>query len=115
MGRQYYVYFLASRKHGTLYIGVTNDLVRRVYQHKEKLLPGFTKKYGVNKLVYYEVFDDPSLAIAREKQLKKWHREWKIRTIEHENKILRTGYERVVVMDSGTRASHSAGMTAREP
>ena len=66
MDRQYYVYLLASRKHGTLYLGVTNDLVRRVPQHKQKLLPGFTKKYGVNKLVYYEVFDDPSLAISRE-------------------------------------------------
>ena len=85
MDRQYYVYLLASRKHGTLYLGVTNDLVRRAHQHKQKLLPGFTKKYGVNKLVYYEVFDDPSLAISREKQLKKWHREWKIRTIEHVN------------------------------
>ena len=54
MDRQYYVYLLASRTHGTLYLGVTNDLVRRVHQHKEKLLPGFTKKYGVTKLVYYE-------------------------------------------------------------
>jgi putative endonuclease len=85
MGRQYYVYLLASRKHGTLYIGVTNDLVRRVYQHKAKLIPGFSAQYGVAKLVYYEIFDDPALAITREKQLKKWHREWKIRIIEHEN------------------------------
>ncbi len=85
MDRQYYVYFLASRKHGTLYIGVTNDLVRRVYQHKQKLVKGFSAKYGVDKLVYYEVFDDPYLAITREKQLKKWQREWKIRTIEHDN------------------------------
>jgi putative endonuclease len=85
MDRQYYVYFFASRKQGTLYIGVTNDLVRRVYQHREKLIPGFTKKYGVDKLVYYEVFDDPYLAISLEKKLKKWQREWKIRTIEHEN------------------------------
>jgi putative endonuclease len=85
MGRQFCVYILASRKHGTLYIGVTNDLVRRVYQHKEGLIAGFTKRYGVKKLVYYEVFDDPTLAIAREKQLKKWHRDWKIRTIEHDN------------------------------
>jgi putative endonuclease len=83
MDRQYYVYFLASRKHGTLYIGVTNDLVRRVHQHKQKLIKGFSAKYGVDKLVYYEVFDDPYL--AREKQLKKWQRKWKIRTIEHEN------------------------------
>jgi putative endonuclease len=85
MGRQYYVYILANKKHGTLYIGVTNDLIRRVYEHKAKLVKGFTAKYGIYKLVYYEVFDDPSLAIAREKQLKKWHREWKIRIIEHGN------------------------------
>jgi putative endonuclease len=85
MDRQFYVYMLASRKHGTLYIGVTNDLVRRVHQHKAKVIPGFTTKHGVNKLMYYEIFDNPTAAIEREKQLKKWHREWKIRTIEHEN------------------------------
>jgi putative endonuclease len=85
MDRQFYVYILASRKHGTLYVGVTNDLVRRVHQHKAKLVPGFTAKHGVNKLMYYETFDSPTLAIIREKQLKKWHREWKIRTIEHDN------------------------------
>jgi putative endonuclease len=85
MGRQYYVCLLASQKHGTLYIGITNDLVRRVYQHKAKLIPGFSAKHGVAKLVYYEIFDDPALAIAREKQLKKWHREWTIRNIEREN------------------------------
>jgi predicted GIY-YIG superfamily endonuclease len=66
MDRQFYVYILASRKHGTLYIGVTNDLVRRVAQHKAKLIPGFTTKHGVDKLMYYEIFDDPSSAIARE-------------------------------------------------
>jgi putative endonuclease len=82
MDRQFYVYILASRKHGTLYIGVTNNLIRRVHQHKAKQIPGFSAKHSVNKLMYYEVFDDPGLAIAREKQLKKWHREWKIRTIE---------------------------------
>jgi putative endonuclease len=85
MDRQFYVYLLASRKHGTLYIGVTNDLVRRVYEHKAKLVPGFSAKHGVDRLVYFEVFDDPSAAIEREKQLKKWRREWKIRTIEHDN------------------------------
>jgi predicted GIY-YIG superfamily endonuclease len=64
----YFVYILASRKHGTLYIGVTNDLLRRVHQHKLKLIDGFTKDYGVDRLVYYEPFDDPASAIAREKQ-----------------------------------------------
>jgi len=85
MDRQFYVYILASRKHGTLYIGITNDLARRVYQHKAKLIPGFSAKHGVDKLMYYEIFDNPVSAITREKQLKKWQREWKVRTIEHEN------------------------------
>jgi putative endonuclease len=70
----YYVYILASKKHGTLYIGVTNDLVRRVYEHKTKAVPGFTTKYDVDKLVLFEIFDDPVSAIAREKELKKWRR-----------------------------------------
>ena len=85
MRKQFFVCILASGKHGTLYIGVTSDLVRRVYEHKQKLVPGFTKRYGVNKLVYFEVFEDPTSAIAREKQIKKWHREWKIRMIEDTN------------------------------
>lgn len=81
----YYVYILASRKHGTLYIGVTNDLVRRVYQHRTKALPGFTTKYGVDKLVLFEIYDDPATAITREKELKKWRRDWKTRLIEEQN------------------------------
>ena len=85
MAREYYVYILASRKHGTLYIGVTNDLIRRAYEHKMKVVPGFTKKYGVDKLVYFEIYDDPSTAIAREKQLKRWHRDWKLDLIEDKN------------------------------
>ena len=76
--RQFYVYILASRKHGTLYVGITNDLIRRVHEHKLKLVRGFSKKYGVNKLVYFEVFEDAISAITREKQLKKWRRDWKI-------------------------------------
>ncbi|WP_439366741.1 GIY-YIG nuclease family protein [Bradyrhizobium sp. DASA03005] len=81
----YYVYILASRKYGTLYIGVTSDLVRRVYQHKTKVVPGFTKRYGVDKLVLFEIFDDPASAIAREKELKKWRRDWKTRLIDEQN------------------------------
>ncbi|MCA1414896.1 GIY-YIG nuclease family protein [Bradyrhizobium sp. NBAIM20] len=81
----YYVYILASKKHGTLYIGVTNDLVRRVHQHKTKAMPGFTTKYGVDKLVLFEIYDDPATAIAREKELKKWRRDWKTRLIEEQN------------------------------
>ena len=81
----YYVYLLASRKHGTLYLGVTNDLIRRVYEHKNKIVPGFTSRYGVDRLVWYECYDDPTTAIAREKELKKWRRDWKIRLIEEDN------------------------------
>jgi len=68
-----------------MYIGVTNDLIRRVYEHREKLVPGFTKEYGIDKLVYYEVFDDPDSAIAREKRLKRWRRGWKVELIERDN------------------------------
>jgi putative endonuclease len=78
----YYVYLLASRKHGTLYLGVTNDLIRRVYQHKSKALAGFTAKYGVNRLVWFEIHDDVIAAISREKDIKKWRRNWKIALIE---------------------------------
>ncbi|WP_027534448.1 GIY-YIG nuclease family protein [Bradyrhizobium sp. WSM3983] len=81
----YYVYNLASRKYGTLYIGVTSDLVRRVHEHKTKVVPGFTKRYGVDKLVLFETFDDPTSAIAREKELKKWRRDWKTRLIDEQN------------------------------
>ena len=83
--RSYYVYILASKIGGTLYIGVTNDLIRRVAQHKLKLIESFTKQYGVVNLVYFEQFDDPENAIKREKRLKKWNRAWKVRLIEKEN------------------------------
>ncbi len=85
MNEQFYVYILASRKHGTLYIGVTNNLIRRVHEHRLKTVRGFTRRYNVHRLVYFEIFDDPMSAIAREKQLKKRHREWKIRLIEGKN------------------------------
>ena len=83
--RSYYVYILASRIGGTLYIGVTNDLIRRAYEHRSKAVPGFTKKYGVTRLVYFEQFGDIEFAIRREKRLKKWPRSWKIRLIEEAN------------------------------
>jgi len=70
----YYVYILASKRNGTLYIGMTNNLVRRVWEHKNDVVEGFTKKYGVHQLVWYEVADTPQAAITREKQLKKWNR-----------------------------------------
>ena len=81
----YYVYLLASRKHGTIYAGVTSDLARRVYEHKTKAVPGFTSKYGIDRLVWYECYDDPVSAITREKELKKWRRDWKISLIEEDN------------------------------
>jgi putative endonuclease len=80
-----YVYLLASGKHGTLYLGVTNDLVRRVYEHKSKAVPGFTSRYNVVRLVWYECYDDADTAIWREKEVKKWRRDWKIRLIEKDN------------------------------
>lgn len=81
----YYVYLLASKKYGTLYIGVTNDIIRRIHEHKTKVAPGFSKKYSVDRLVWYEIYDDPVTAITREKELKKWRRDWKIRLIEKDN------------------------------
>ena len=83
--RHFYVYILASKVGGTLYIGVTNDLVRRVAEHRLKVMQGFTEKYDVVRLVYFEQFDDPEDAIRREKRLKKWNRTWKVRLIEEHN------------------------------
>lgn len=81
----YYVYILASRRYGTLYIGVTNDLARRLEQHRLGHGSEFVRKYRVFRLVHVEVFDDPESAIQREKRLKKWNRDWKIRLIEEDN------------------------------
>jgi putative endonuclease len=81
----YSVYILASKRNGTLYIGVTANLIKRVYEHKNHLVDGFTKKYNVHNLVYYETTEDISSAIKREKQIKKWKRKWKIELIENKN------------------------------
>ncbi len=83
--KQYFVYILASGKHGTLYTGMTNNLKKRVYEHKTHRADGFTKKYNINKLVYFERFRDVNYAINREKRLKKWRRQWKINLIEKDN------------------------------
>ena len=85
MEKIYSVYILSNKKNGTLYIGVTSNLLRRIYEHKNKIIKGFSSKYGVDKLVYYEVFNDVYYAISREKQLKKWERKWKLRLIEEQN------------------------------
>lgn len=82
--KNYYVYILTN-KSGTLYTGVTNDLYRRLYEHKNKLVPGFTKKYNIDKLIYYEIFDDPRSAITREKEIKGWTRKKKIELIKKVN------------------------------
>ncbi|RFB05279.1 GIY-YIG nuclease family protein [Parvularcula marina] len=84
--KTYSVYLLASGKHGTLYIGVTSDLAKRVWEHRTKRIKGFTAKYGVTRLVWHEAFEDVDEAIAREKRLKKWRRAWKIRLIEEHNR-----------------------------
>ena len=81
----YFVYIMASERNGTIYTGVTNNLVRRVFEHKQGLLPGFTKDYDVKTLVYYESYDDVRIAIQREKNLKHWKRDWKIALIEGQN------------------------------
>jgi putative endonuclease len=85
MKKKYYVYILASRRNGTIYIGVTGNLKKRVFEHKNGLINGFTKKYYVKKLVYFERFDQIDDAILREKRLKKWKREWKINLIRNMN------------------------------
>ncbi len=94
---QYYVYILASGRNGTLYIGMSNNVVRRIWEHKQGIVDGFTKKYKVNRLVHYEVYDAPYGAIQREKQLKKWERAWKLELIEKDNPDWRDLYDDIVV------------------
>ena len=86
--KNYYVYIMASQKKGTLYIGMTNDIIKRVWQHKNDLVPGFTKRYKVHQFVYYEIHSDIYAAITREKQMKKWNRQWKLTLLK---KIIRNG------------------------
>jgi putative endonuclease len=85
MQKLYYVYILASKRNGTLYIGVTNNLVRRVWEHKEGIVQGFTKAHGIKRLVYFEVFEDIQQALHRESRLKKYKREWKMNLIQQNN------------------------------
>ncbi len=95
MKRQYYVYILTNKHNTVLYTGITNDLKRRVYEHKEKLVDGFTKKYNITKLVYYEVFEDPENAILREKQIKAGSRQKKIDLINSINREWINLYEKI--------------------
>jgi putative endonuclease len=83
--KRFYVYLLASGERGTLYIGVTSNLAKRVWEYKEKVVSGFTARYGVNRLVWYEIHDNAEAAIRREKQMKEWKRAWKVNLIEHDN------------------------------
>jgi putative endonuclease len=96
MEKQFYVYILASDRNGTIYVGVTSNLVQRAWQHKEKLVKGFTKKYEVQKLVWYEQHENAESAIVREKRIKKWNRDWKIRLIEETNPYWNDLYSSIV-------------------
>ncbi len=92
----YYVYILASERNGTLYIGVTNNLIRRVYEHKTDAVEGFSKRYSTHSLAYYEEFSDINTALSREKQLKKWNRLWKLKLIESLNPHWDDLYEKII-------------------
>ena len=83
--KQYYVYILTNKTNKVLYIGITNNLVRRMYEHKNKLVEGFTKKYNLSKLIYFETTNDVNSALIREKQLKNWHRDWELNIINDHN------------------------------
>jgi putative endonuclease len=92
----YFVYILASQRHGTLYVGVTNNLVRRIYEHREKLIEGFTSQYNVTRLVWFDQTESIEEAITHEKRLKRWRREWKIELIEKNNPAWDDLYERIL-------------------
>jgi putative endonuclease len=93
--RQFFVYFVASRPGGAIYVGVTSDLVRRIYEHKNKVIKGFTTRYGIDKLVYFEVYDSAYAAIQREKNIKHWPRVWKTRLIAQSNPTWRDLYDEI--------------------
>jgi putative endonuclease len=111
MRNQYYVYIMANER-PTLYIGITNDLIRRVYEHREHLVEGFTRRYGLTRLVYFEVADNPAAAIQREKQLKKWNRAWKLRQIREVNPNLEDLYETLI--DPRAKPEDDGKLAARD-
>lgn len=94
--KNYYIYILSNKRNGTLYIGVTSNLIKRIQEHKNKSVDGFTKKYKVDKLIYYEQTEQINSALAREKALKKWNREWKINLIEKENPNWNDLYDNII-------------------
>lgn len=93
--KKFYVYILAKARNSTFYVGMTSDLPRRIWEHKNNVADGFTKKYGIKNLVYYEVFNDAEQAIKREKRLKKWDRAWKMKVIEEQNPDWQDLYENI--------------------
>ncbi|WP_032138847.1 GIY-YIG nuclease family protein [Rickettsia tamurae] len=95
--KQNYVYILASRRNGTLYIGVTSNIIKRTYEHKHKIIKGFSSKYNINKLVYFEQYDDIIAAISREKLLKEYKRQWKLNLIESQNPEWHDLYEKIIL------------------
>jgi putative endonuclease len=95
MSKDYYVYILASQRNGTLYVGVTSDLIKRVWEHKNKSIAGFTQKYNTDNLVYFEQCSDIESAIKREKRLKRYSRKWKLELIEKENPEWRDLYSEI--------------------
>ncbi len=96
MSKQPCVYILASDKNGTLYVGVTSDLIKRIWEHKNNVVPGFTNRYGVHDLVWYELHDSMESAIAREKAIKEWKRQWKLELIERQNPEWKDLYQGLV-------------------
>ena len=96
MAKQFYVYILASKRNGTLYTGVTSNLIQRVWQHKHDVIQGFTRKYNVKTLVYYEVHKNVESALTREKKIKRWRRSWKLELIENSNPGWRDLYEDIL-------------------
>lgn len=96
MNKQAYIYILTNKSNEVLYIGVTSNLLKRIYEHKNKLVEGFSYKYNLNKLVYYEIYDDIVTAIEREKQLKRWHREWKMNLIKEQNPEFKDLYDNIL-------------------
>ena len=95
MPKQYYVYILAKAQNSTFYVGMTSNLPKRVWEHKNEVADGFTKQYGIKTLVHYEIFEDPEQAILREKRLKRWNRSWKMRLIEKTNPDWNDLYDKI--------------------
>ncbi len=94
--QKYYVYIICNKRNGTLYIGITSDLIKRTWQHKNGLVKGFSEQYGLKTLVYFEAYQNVEEAILREKRLKKWNREWKIKLIEKTNPDWKDLYQRLI-------------------